>query len=191
VSSKHPHFVRPLHGKHRHPPRQSHLRQTWTQNAGAIHEGCPSRPEAKSPQTSQSCLSNSSLRDEHDHCASLVVGSGSHIRRIPRDRRPHSAPSPAYGRPDAQENQISHANWMQQQPSTAGHRSVISWRGKDRQRCASADPLSAPAPPGADTAEADDVIPDTSEMHSGASSKSMRQVRSCSPPILEDRSYED
>merc|ERR1719174_1946623 len=64
VSSKHPHFVRPLHGKHRHPLRHSQLRQTWTQNSTIASEGQPMRH-------GESEVTFSGFQQQADHDAEL------------------------------------------------------------------------------------------------------------------------
>merc|ERR1712139_392586 len=96
VSSKHPHFVRPLHGKRRHPLRQSQVRQTWTQSPASAPPVASLRPEARVPQNwlqpqPEDPLDSSALTEDdarNGHCGSVVPGAGfganasSHIQRI-------------------------------------------------------------------------------------------------------------
>lgn len=166
------------------------MRQTWAQSGN-------SRPEATPPQRPKTWPNpQASLTDgtfdaaskddqDRDHYTSVFDGgssadnSSSHVRRILR--RPHSAPSPAYGRPDAHESRKYGRSCMRHQPA--------------HQRCASADPAQSLASEleGSDMQRlaAGDIAEDDAGVHSGAGSHSIRQVRSASPPILEDRSYED
>jgi hypothetical protein len=189
VSSKNPHFVRPLHGKRRHPLRQPNTRQMWTENPeeGPSHQEISEMAfgimqqgmeiQASPGQYAGNPNSTSVVQGDH-----FAANMSSHIRRI--QRRPHSAPSPAYSRADGQ-------------PSTAGRRQAASWRCHDsHQRCASEDPaqLSVSESESTDaprTLVQDDVNQDASGAYLGSAGKSMSQSRSASPPILEDRSYED
>jgi hypothetical protein len=101
VSSKHPQFVRPLHGKRRHPLRNTHHRQVLrSESLGRISESVGRQP---SPEMGKAIFDGRLDEEDSDSCCdSSVRGSpfagdaSSHVRLI--HRRPHSAPSPAYGR---------------------------------------------------------------------------------------------
>jgi len=203
VSSKHPHFVRPLHGKRRHPLRQSPLRQTWAQHGAITSEGQP----AFHRESGITCVGAqphaeqdpSVFKDEHgDQCSSVLPGAGlarnasSHVQRL--SRRPRSAPSERHA--DALDGQIF-ANNMLQHAGTSGRRAATVGSSNDsHQRCASADPaqLSVHEPQNTDAPRTlihDDTSEDVPGMRSGTISQTRCKFRSASPPIFEDHSYED
>lgn len=203
VSSKHPHFVRPLHGKRRHPLRQSPLRQTWAQEGALTSEGQPVFQResgitfgAAQPRSEQDRVA---FKDEHgDQCSSVLPGSGmarnssSHTQRL--SRRPRSAPSERHA--DALDGQIF-ANNMLQHAGTSGRRPATIGSSLDsHQRCASADPaqLSVHETQNTDAPRTpihDSTTQDGPGMRSGIIGQRRCEFRSASPPIFEDRSYED
>jgi len=196
VSSKHPHFVRPLHGKRRHPLRQSPLRQTWAQHGALTSEGQPVF-QGESGIT----FGGAQPRAEQDHGdqrssvlpgAGLARNSSSHTQGL--SRRPRSAPSERHA--DALDGQIF-ANNMLQHAGTSGRRpATIGSSNDSHQRCASADlaQLSVHEPQNTDAPRTlihDDTSEDVPGMRSGTISQTRCKFRSASPPIFEDHSYED
>jgi len=213
VSSKHPHFVRPLHGKRRHPLRHSHLMgadaQTWTQNAERLSplSDASSRSSARQEEASETAfggmhpqadLDSSVFKEMQNNPHRAVVQGGRrtynasfHVQK--HSRRPQSAPSVAHGRPDV--GQISASN-MVFRPASSGQRPVGAG-GDSHQRSLSAEQVHvsilerATDEPQPRTPIRDDAPGEVPGVHSTSGGQSLRQHRSASPPIFEDRSYED
>lgn len=165
VSSKHPHFVRPLHGKHRHKHRQQLLNawplQPWLENAAnaARHgfagtqfpDGGAGAADAANAGTAAAAGAAAAAANAFIAAAS-AASSRSHTMHVahtlpqaPRPQRPHSAPSPAYGRPPAANMRdrrgdaaTCHAQHWSNQPAVGG--GAGQWRSGDGHlRCASVD----------------------------------------------------
>lgn len=143
VSREHPNFVRPLHGKRRHPLKHGQQRLTWQSgNAGPVSERVD-LPTSREKGTARSSRPIS----EGSRQPGTTVESGGlqslHLQRL--QRRPRSAPGPDYGRTHTYELGSSGTATSDDGNVGGPHQTVVRGSTDSHQRCASADQVQFPA----------------------------------------------